>query len=42
MKRDAAMTERLRGVIARLESQTRKGQLCWGKAGWFGASLYTD
>jgi hypothetical protein len=31
MKRDAAMTERLRGVIARLDAQTRKGQLCWEK-----------
>jgi len=29
MKRDAAITERLRGVIARLESQTRNGNLCW-------------
>ena len=29
MKRDAAITERLRGVIARLESQTRNGELCW-------------
>ena len=29
MKRDAAITERLRGVIARLESQTRNGDLCW-------------
>ena len=31
MKRDAAMTERLRGVIARLDSQTRNGELCWEK-----------
>ncbi|HEX3231642.1 MAG TPA: hypothetical protein VHQ95_21870 [Pyrinomonadaceae bacterium] len=31
MKRDAAMTQRLRGVIARLESQTRDGQLGWEK-----------
>ena len=29
MKRDAAITERLRGVIARLESRTRNGNLCW-------------
>jgi hypothetical protein len=31
MKRDAAMTERLRGVIARLESQTRSGEVHWEK-----------
>ena len=31
MKRDAAMTERLRGVISRLESQTRTGELHWEK-----------
>jgi hypothetical protein len=31
MKRDAAMTERLRGVIARLESQTRNGDVHWEK-----------
>src|ERR1700754_654905 len=31
MKRDAAMTERLRGVIARLESQTRSDDLHWEK-----------
>ena len=31
MKRDAAMTERLRGVISRLESQTRNGELHWEK-----------
>jgi hypothetical protein len=29
MKRDAAMTERLRGVIERLESQTKNGTLHW-------------
>jgi len=31
MKRAAAMTERLRSVISRLESQTRNGDLHWEK-----------
>jgi hypothetical protein len=31
MKRDAATTERLRGVIARLEAQTRNGEVRWEK-----------
>ena len=31
MKRDAAMTERLRGVISKLETQTRNGELHWEK-----------
>jgi hypothetical protein len=31
MKRDAAMTERLRGVISKLESQTKSGAVHWEK-----------
>ncbi len=31
MKREPAMTERLRGVISRLDSQTRNGQVHWEK-----------
>jgi hypothetical protein len=31
MRRDANMTERLRGVIAKLESQTKSGDLHWEK-----------
>ena len=30
-KRDAAMTERLRGVIAKLESLTKNGEVHWEK-----------
>lgn len=31
MKRDAATTERLRGVISKLESQTKDGTIHWEK-----------